>query len=718
MSVNLRELQTIFDHIEAGKRLSQQELQTLIAAVRSQQITIATGAGAVAVSGSADRAVIITGNRNVVITGADAEAIRQVIDDFQLKDSPNPQKDWAQLLEQTKENLKVVPDQIGNKVFLPRQVELEAIEIAFEESKVVVLLGSSGCGKTVIAKSWAEKELSSCQVIWWNARSFEVSDFQSFQSRLGLSYPIRELLATAPAPRAYVVLDGLDRSFREDAFQNLSVLIQALQLNVETSPWRILIPCQLEEWNRVQMQLAHANNLTAEWRIIQVKEPSIDDLDPVWKTFPALGRLRYQPQLQSLLLKPKVLDLLATKLSLGGSVDTTQWVGESNLIEWFWETEVSKQTNARVRAAFLKALGEKQADNLESETPTDTFSISDLGSLDSLIGDRLCREREERLSFYHDLYGDWARQRVLLGKTNTLQEYIKPRASSPLWHRAIRLYGLHLLEKNEDAEAWRSALISLYGDNNTPDSTSDLLLEAVIFAANPLPLLEHIWSDLAANDGLLLRRLLIRFLHIATVPNPVILAIASQLGSDLETTAATIQRIPYWPYWLPMLRFLHTHLADVTNLAPKQIAEVADTWLRRGIESWSLRQEAAELGLVTAEQLLLSRQTQEFPYGKEELRETIYHAALAGVHELPERVANFALEASFRREVITQEYATDTQSEPLVTRVINDPVYGTYELELPESTWSLIDDPEQDINPIIFRSILKVHYFPLSSTSL
>jgi hypothetical protein len=153
-----------------------------------------------------------------------------------------------------------------------------------------------------------------------------------------------------------------------------------------------------------------------------------------------------------------------------------------------------------------------------------------------------------------------------------------------------------------------------------------------------------------------------------------------------------------------MLRFLHTHLADVTNLAPKQIAEVADTWLRRGIESWPLRQEAAELALVTAEQLLRSRQTQEFPYGKEELRETIYHAALAGVHELPERVANFALEASFRREVITQEYATDTQSEPLVTRVINDPVYGTYELELPESTWSLIDDPEQDINPIIFRN--------------
>ncbi len=615
--------------------------------------------------------------------GASAEAIqkavRQVLDEFQLKDSPNSQKDWAQLLEQTKENLKVVPDQIGNSVFLLRQVELEAIETAFETSKVVVLLGASGCGKTVIAKSWAERELSSSQVIWWNARSFDISDFQFFQSRLGLSHPLRELLATAPAPRAYVVIDGLDRIFSEAAFQNLSVLIQALQLNIETSPWRILIPCQLEEWNRVQMQLARANNLTAEWRIIQVKEPSINDLDPVWKTFPALGRLRYQPQLQSLLLKPKVLDLLATKLSFGGSVDTTRWVGESNLIEWFWETEVSKQTNARVRAAFLKALGEKQADNLESETPTDTFSISDLVSLDSLIGDRFCQEREERLSFYHDLYGDWARQRVLLGKANNLCEYLELRISSPLWHRAVRLYGLHLLEKNEDTTQWRSAFVAL---ENASQLTQDLLLEAAIFAADPLPLLERLWSDLAANEGLLLRRLLGRFLYVATLPNPMILEI---LGLNSEARAATINRIPYWPYWLPMLRFLHQHLEDVIELAPKQVAEIADAWLWRGGRNAPLRRETAELVLTQAEQVLHDKQGKRVRSTDKNFSEIVYHAALAGIDELPERVAALALKASARRESSSQLCQSSDSAEYIPKQVVIDyrPLFEPYEVELP-----------------------------------
>lgn len=242
-------------------------------------------------------------------------------------------------------------------------------------------------------------------------------------------------------------------------------------------------------------------------------------------------------------------------------------------------------------------MGEKQADNLEAETPTDAFSISDLAQVDGLIRDRLCQEREERLSFCHDLYGDWARQRVLLGKANNLYEYLEPRISSPLWHRAARLYGLHLLEKHEDITNWHTAFIAL---ENASGLTQDLLLEAALFAADPLPLLERLWSDLVANNGLLLRRLLGRFLHVTTLPNPMIREI---LGTYSETRAATIDRLPYWPYWLPMLRFLHKHLKDVIELAPKQVAEIADAWLWRGGRTAPLRREVAELALALAEQM-------------------------------------------------------------------------------------------------------------------
>lgn len=42
MSADPLDLEAIFDRIEAGKRLSQKELKILVAAARSQQLTIAT----------------------------------------------------------------------------------------------------------------------------------------------------------------------------------------------------------------------------------------------------------------------------------------------------------------------------------------------------------------------------------------------------------------------------------------------------------------------------------------------------------------------------------------------------------------------------------------------------------------------------------------------------------------------------------------------------
>jgi hypothetical protein len=73
------DLQAIFDRVEAGGSLSAEDLQILAAALRSRQITIATGDRAASIGGNADGAVVITGNGNLVIAGANAEAIRDLL---------------------------------------------------------------------------------------------------------------------------------------------------------------------------------------------------------------------------------------------------------------------------------------------------------------------------------------------------------------------------------------------------------------------------------------------------------------------------------------------------------------------------------------------------------------------------------------------------------------------------------------------------------------
>jgi len=584
---------------------------------------------------------------------------------YQFKDYPEYSSDWIRLTELTTVNLSVIPDTIGGSVSLPRQEERDELKERLTISRAVILRGPSGCGKTVLAKLWAAEAAVSSKVLWWDARSLDVHDFQTFERTLALSHPLSEALRIAATPDAFVIVDGLDRVFSEQAFRNLSVLAQALDMNSELSPWRLIVTCQPEEWERIQLQFARANISTSDWSLIDIGLPA--DFDPVWKAFPALQRMALQPQLKSLLLKPKVLDLLATKLSAGGNVDTTKWVGESDLIEWFWGTEVQNHISGTTRARFLKLLGEKQADVMQQEIPDVEFSSADLASTDSLIHDRICKKQEERLSFQHDLYGDWARQRILFAKTNELREYLEQRLSSPLWHRALRLYALHLLEQNADLTRWRAALSALSSDQHSGNLGQDLILDSVIFAADPLPILERMWPDLAADKGVLLRRLLERFLQVATLPNPAMLLISRMFGDDSDVEAATTLRLPYWPYWLPMLRFLRSHLDDVIKVAPLLISETADKWLRLGGENWPLRREAADLALAVANDLLRFQRRGWIVSHTDKFPRVTFRAALAGAGDLPDGVAKFALEASCRLDPPAEGPGGETQmTEPRV----------------------------------------------------
>jgi hypothetical protein len=136
------------------------------------------------------------------------------------------------------------------------------------------------------------------------------------------------------------------------------------------------------------------------------------------------------------------------------------------------------------------------------------------------------RSRGER-ALSHDLLGDWARMRVLLGEQSLASPADRERAALPRWHRALRLHGQRLLEQSADGcDRWQRAIESL-GDGTETESTviRDVLLESVFLATNASALLERTWPALSANRGRLLNTLLNRFLYVATLPEPRITAL-------------------------------------------------------------------------------------------------------------------------------------------------------------------------------------------------
>lgn len=556
---------------------------------------------------------------------------------FRLKGQPQHAADWKRIQDFSKSKLDTIPGLIGDKVALPRKSALDEIEKAFTSTPALTLLGASGSGKTVAAKDWLGRADGE-RALWLDAQ-----DLTSWESRLHLQHPAAELLAAFPGSSRLVV-DGLDRVYDEQAFKSLSALLHGAGFGQDCA-WKLLVTCQPDEWPRVQAALRAAN--LGGWQTRTLELPDADDLAPVWKEFPALRAVCQRQDLKAVVCKPKILDVLARQIAEGKTLDAARWLGESDLIAWFWENEIRKTPQGLTRMRFTQQLAERQGELVSHEVPSDGFGDHELSVVESLIADRICVRREDRVAFAHDIYGDWGRQRALISRTPDLPA-LAALARSPLWHRAIRLYGVHLLEKRGVAD-WRNLLGQAGASADAALlNARDLLLESLVVAANSWTILERAWPDLAANDGRLLKLFLRRFLYIATMPNPAFIAAMREMKSEgSDTFAATRNRIPYWPYWFPMLRFVAGHFKEMAG-ASVEVAEICDIWLRGTRKGVLLRAEAAAMALELAGSLVDEREYDHWGSAGKEAAKVVYRAALAATDEDAEAVALFVRKACRR----------------------------------------------------------------------
>jgi hypothetical protein len=573
-----------------------------------------------------------------------------------LADYPDHAADWASLDARSRREADRVVDAIAGRVRLPRDASVGALEAALGTQNLVALLGASGSGKSAIARTLLERRFAAGnRTLWIDARSLDCADLGAFELALRLQHPLAELLASEPSAAPALVLDGLDRLYSHSAFRNATALLKLARMAAPATRWGVVVPCQSAEWLRVLDALQREGMVGETWKQLPLEALTVAQLKPASDAIPALGRLLLQPKVGPLLTNLKLLDLVARRVDAGTDVDASGWVGESSVAEWFWTAEVARGADWIARGRFARELAQRQADQLVPSVATDDFEVSDLAPLASLAADQLCVQVPgDRIAFSHDLYGDWARLRVLLNHRADLPAFFRQRQDSPLWHRALRLFGIYLLEHEGGVDDWRKALAS-FGSLES-GVLIDVLLEAPIFAVNSRVLLNGVAADLVAGEGRLLRRLLTRFLAFATVPNPQMTAVAKAVGLEAHFARATY-RVPYWPLWLGVLPFLHEHRAKILEVAPCELARVVEMWLSFTPKGSFLRGEAAELAVLLGQHALSTREI----YGGEEWqreRRRFYACALAAAHERTDDVVAIALRAAERLPATAASSAT------------------------------------------------------------
>lgn len=278
-------LQAIFNRLESGKRLGKPDLRILVTAVRSQQVTIATGDRAVAIGGSADGAVIVTGDRNIIITGADAEAISELMGTrprterlllqavkeevtSRLKQSLHNQVLIQLGMEAQPEHVKRPWDseiKIGDKPPEPIPEDWNILQVFDEAQGKLLILGAPGAGKTTMVLDLARELCIRAEqqadypipvllnLSTWKGAGNSIQNW--LVKELKSKYGVRRDVGIKWLNNAelLLILDGLDEV--ESAFQ-MSCIQAINQLRHEEYHSQYLVVCsRYEEYNNTATKL-------------------------------------------------------------------------------------------------------------------------------------------------------------------------------------------------------------------------------------------------------------------------------------------------------------------------------------------------------------------------------------------------------------------------------------------------------------------------------
>ncbi len=579
--------------------------------------------------------------------------VRELASRFLLRDHPNYRHDWDILDRLSHAELTSVCCETGGRACLVRPELAKRVSEKLASHRIVALVGESGSGKSSLAKQLTMPETHRGRLVWLTGDVLDRPTLIQFERDQGLQHSLGDVLGCVATKSGFLVFDAVDR-FSDQALANAAQILNGLDVAGNKCPWRVLMTTQFQTWPHVDDRL-RKNGVSAELVSHQVELPSIAEITTLIASFPALNAFPLRRELKTLLRNLKVLDWIAdcsvkTKTE---TPDPRTWLGLSSLVDWVWESWIAQGGDPHVCSAVLKCIAEFEGRSLTVGVPLGELNPSHLHALSNLERCGLLRVQNEKAYFTHDLLGDWARLRILIEGENGAAASLRSRAGHPRWHTAVRLYGVRLLERGKgNAEKWHG-LLSTFDPSSAHDALiRDLLLESLIVAANAGVSLDRVWPLLVANGGALLSRLLRQFLYFATIPDPAILLVPSDVGSVDQLAA--FARVPFWPYWGVMVSFLRRHVDEIPFSCQASVSEVCGLWLQWTHPSevstprrpW--RRETAEIAVRMAREVQALKA--EDVYFHEKQDEIAYEAVLYGFDELPDEIGALALELCCRRE--------------------------------------------------------------------
>lgn len=565
--------------------------------------------------------------------------------EFSFKDNPDFAGDWMELRRRSAVEMAEIKTEISGLPRLVRESDLKTVQTELGKRSACFLVGDSGSGKSALAKELATENYT--RIIWLNSDSLEYASLPDFEKGIGLRHGITEII-DGTAESTLVVFDAVE-GFSRMAKKVAGQMIGAIRASASSERTHIVLTAQADGAPSLLMDLLSLGVPDVVLETTVIGRPAVDAVRRMVARLPKLGWLALRPEMKSLLTNLKMLDWFVQFSKSGGTIGTSN-VGLTNLIDSLWAHWVETGDDKFAKSALLRKIASIEADSHVGSVARSLLDHAEQETLGKVSDGELLRVQNNRIRFSHDLLSDWARLQALTDGDWLASPESRERYTSPRWFRAVRLYGQRLLEQSPDgsrAETWQERLAAVDDGTTTGTLIRDLFLEALFVAPNSLALLEQSWPVLAADGGKLLNVLIDRFLYVAALPDPRLTLVLDD-PQDAQKYEH-LMRLPYWPYWGPLITVLHAHRGEVVQLAPTNAAKLSALWLRtmNFVSGGGVWRDTSALALAIAREAQFL--DEQGPYYSGGVDKVVFEALLHAATEFPSEVGQLCLELAKRR---------------------------------------------------------------------
>jgi hypothetical protein len=476
--------------------------------------------------------------------------------------------DLRRLADHSELVLHGIRDDLAGQLYLPRTSLLEATWNALEATPVTCILGEPGSGKSGVLRSVARQLANEGQVLLLRVGELDYSTLSGFLRDLGIQHTINEVLeGISGTPRRFLLLDGLERVLTLRHKNVLNDLLGAIARQndslrssgiPEQHHWKILCTCRTYALQDVLSQLPAMNQVTRQQQLRMVTADPLtqQEMQEVVSVFTAVQTLWQDAHLRELLRRPLYLDIL-TRQRLVLQLPSSQRVAtEAWFAEEFWRHVIRRAGAGQeglgepfARSQTMLKIAQRHLRTRRSWVPIQEL---DPQALQGLILDMVLREEDERVTFAHDVFEDWAYYKLLAQSAPTIATFIEEYQEPRSFDHPLQLFACRLSEQSPSSEAWLQLLAVFEAQTHASPRWHDIALTAPLFSPCLPDIVPRIETVLLAENGRRLSQIMVALRSVATAPDPALDLLFQDSEQEERDKLAPSMRVPVEQIWVPL----------------------------------------------------------------------------------------------------------------------------------------------------------------------